>query len=244
MAFLTFPARVSRSELVTPSVLRLAFRRLDGESLLFKPGQFVNIHFETAEGPTHRSYSIANPPGDVNFEIAVSPVEGGRATRILFDLKPGDNIQVSGPYGRFVLRDDPPCRYILVGTGTGITPFRAMLPQLRERLAAGQARVEILVGVRSRDEFLFAEDFEQAAREHPGIRLHACYSRQMPKEPERWETPGYVQDLFPQLGLDPEQDIVYLCGNPNMVDAASAWLKQRDFPIKRIRREKYLSANA
>ena len=244
MAFSTFPAVVSHRELVTPSVLRLAFKRQDGKALAFKPGQFVNIHFEDQDGATHRSYSIANPPGDANFEIAVSPVEGGRATRMLFDLEPGDSLQVSGPYGRFVLKDDPPCRYLLVGTGTGITPFRAMLPQLRERMAAGQARVEVLAGVRSREEFLFAEDFEQAARNHPGLRLHACYSRQMPAEPERWENRGYVQDLFPRLDLDPEQDIVYLCGNPDMVDAATAWLKQRDFPIKRMRREKYLSANA
>jgi len=244
VAFLTFPALLTSSERITPSVLRLAFRRQDDQDLAFSPGQFVNLHFETGDGPTHRSYSIANPPGARNFEIAVSPVEGGRATRMLFELKPGDSLQVSGPYGRFVLRDDPPCRYVLVGTGTGITPYRAMLPRLRERLAAGQGRVEILVGVRSRDEFLFAEDFEQAARDHPGIGLHACFSRQMPTKPERWESPGYVQDLFPSLDLDPEQDIVYLCGNPNMVDAASAWLKQRGFPIKRIRREKYLSANA
>lgn len=244
MAFLTFPAVVSRCEHVTPSVLRLALKRQDGEALAFKPGQFVNVHFEDRDGPTHRSYSIANPPGDPHIEIAISPVEGGRATRMFLDTKPGDILQVSGPYGRFVLRDDPPCRYVLVGTGTGITPYRAMLPQLLERMAAGQARVEVLVGVRNRDEFLFAEDFERAARENRGFRLHACYSRHMPAEPERWESRGYVQDLFPRLDLDPEQDIVYLCGNPDMVDAASAWLKERGFPVKRMRREKYLSANA
>jgi ferredoxin-NADP reductase len=244
VAFVTFPAVVRLSERVTPSVLHLGFERSDGRALEFKPGQFINLHFEAETGPTHRSYSVANPPGSTVFEIAMSPVEGGQATRMAFALKPGDVVQVSGPYGRFVLKEDPACRYILVGTGTGITPYRAMLPQLAQRIETGQARVELLVGVRSREEFLFAEDFKRAAREIPGLSLHARYSRQMPENPEAWETRGYVQDLFPDLGMSAEQDIVYLCGNPNMVDAASDWLKQRGFPIKRIRREKYVSANA
>jgi len=133
---------------------------------------------------------------------------------------------------------------VLVGTGTGITPYRAMLPQLAQRMQNSQARVEVLIGVRSREEFLFAEDFLAAAQATPGVELHARYSRQLPGQPHAWESQGYVQGLFEGMELDPERDIVYLCGNPNMIDEAVAWLKARGFPVKRIRREKYLSANA
>lgn len=244
MAFDTFPAIVTGVRLVTPTVLCLGFRREDGQRLDFQPGHFVNVHFQDQAGQTHRSYSVANPPGEDHFEIAVAPVEDGRATRYLFGLQEGDRVAISGPYGRFVLRDEQPARYVLVGTGTGITPYRAMLPELARRMKDSQARVEVLIGVRSREEFLFAEDFLAAARATPGFELHARYSRQLPVQPQPWESQGYVQGVFEALELDPEQDIVYLCGNPNMIDEAVAWLKARGFPVKRIRREKYLSANA
>lgn len=244
MAFDTFPAVVTRTHMVTPTVLCLGFKRQDGQLLDFKPGHFVNVHFQDEDGETHRSYSVANPPGEDHFEIAVAPVEDGRATRYLFGLKEGDQVNISGPYGRFVLRDEIYDRYVLVGTGTGITPYRAMLPQLAQRMKDSHARVEVLIGVRSREEFLFADDFLAAAQVTPGVVLHARYSRQMPGQPQSYESQGYVQGLFEELELDPEQDIVYLCGNPNMIDEAVSWLKARGFPVKRIRREKYLSANA
>jgi len=244
VAFDTFPAVVTRIHMVTPTVLCLGFKRQDGQLLDFKPGHFVNVHFQDEDGETHRSYSVANPPGEDHFEIAVAPVEDGRATRYLFGLKEGDQVNISGPYGRFVLRDEIYDRYVLVGTGTGITPYRAMLPQLAQRMKDSHARVEVLIGVRSREEFLFADDFLAAAQVTPGVVLHARYSRQMPGQPQSYESQGYVQGLFEELELDPEQDIVYLCGNPNMIDEAVAWLKARGFPVKRIRREKYLSANA
>lgn len=244
MAFETFPAVVTEARRITPTVLCLGFRRQDGQHLDFKPGQFINVHFTDADGDTHRSYSVACPPGGGQFEIGVSPVPGGRATAYLFGLKPGDVVSISGPYGRFVLRDDPPGRYLLVGTGTGLTPYRAMLPELASRRDQGQATsVELVAGVRSREEFLFREDFCRAA-EQGLLSLHARYSRQMPGEPQSWESAGYVQGLFESLDMDPERDVVYLCGNPDMIDEAVAWLKERGFPVRRIRREKYLSANA
>lgn len=244
MAFKTFPLRVEKTEKVTPNILCLGFRREDGEPFSYQPGQFINIHFETDGEPTHRSYSVANAPDAGGLiEIAISPVSGGKATDFLFALRPGDQVQGSGPYGRFVLKEDPPCRYILVGTGTGITPYRAMLPELARRIDGGTATVHILLGVWRRDELLFGKDFEAFAGAHQGARFQACYSREMPADARAWETRGYVQGQFDHLGLDPQQDVVYLCGNPNMVDEAAAYLKDRGFPVKRIRREKYVSAN-
>ena len=146
-----------------------------------------------------------------------------------------------GPDGRFVLRSEPPCRYVLVGTGTGITPYRAMLPLLSERLAAG-FRAHIVLGVWRREELLFGEDFRAFADAHEGAEFSACYSRELPAAPEPWEQPGYVQALFSRLELDPAADVVYLCGNPGMIDESAEILQAMGFGIKQLRREKYLSA--
>lgn len=242
MAIDTFPVELVWRRHETPHVLHLAFRPLDGTALEFAPGQFLNLHFATAGGGTHRSYSIANPPRpDRLLEIAMSPVTGGLASGVLAALQPGEILQASGPYGRFVLREEPPCRYVLVGTGTGITPYRAMLPLLAGRLAAG-FRAHIVLGVWRREELLFGADFVDFAAANEGAAFSACYSRELPPTPEPWEHPGYVQALFSQLELDPGGDIVYLCGNPGMIDESAGILQAMGFGLKQLRREKYLSA--
>lgn len=241
MAWKTFAVKVCETRMITPSVLVLTFERVDGEPLDYIAGQFVNIHFEADGLAVHRSYSIANPPGDGRFEIAVSPVEGGRATQLLFGLGPGDTLDVSGPYGRFVLRDDEPCRYLLAATGTGVTPYRAMLPELGRRLEAGFT-IEILLGIWRREEALFAQDFIDFAACHEAVNFHACYSREMPAQPQPWESSGYVQKRIEELGPTPAGDIVYLCGNPNMIDDAMEMLRALEFPTRQLRREKYLPA--
>lgn len=243
MALKTFPLIVERSTMITPSVLELAFRRADGDDLVFVAGQFLNIHFESDGKLIHRSYSIASAPRDGgSLDIAVAPVEGGRATNYLFNLKPGDEIQASGPFGRFVLRDDPPCRYILVGTGTGITPYRAMLPGLADRLADSEYSVEMLMGVQYRKDKLYDDDFRNFAESHEQFSYRACLSRE--EECEGAEVSGYVQHQFGALDLDPEKDVIYLCGNPDMIDNAVELLKEKGFELKQLRREKYLPARS
>lgn len=242
MAIETFPVELAWRRKVTPHVLHLAFRRGDGEPLEYTPGQFLNLHFETPAGGTHRSYSIANPPGPQGLlEIAMSPIPGGLASDALAALEPGESIAASGPFGRFVLRDEPPCRYVLVGTGTGITPYRAMLPLLAERLESGFS-THIVLGVWQREELLFGADFQAFAAGNARARFSACYSREFPADAQPWEHPGYVQTLFSHLELNPERDVVYLCGNPGMIDESFEILKAMGFAVKQIRREKYVSA--
>jgi ferredoxin-NADP reductase len=242
MTIETFPVELVERRKVTPHVLNLVFRRQDGSVLEFVPGQFLNLHFGTEGGETHRSYSIANPPHPEGLmEIAMSPIEGGLASDALAAMRPGDVLQASGPYGRFVLREEPQCRYVMIGTGTGITPYRAMLPLLSERLDAG-FRAHIVLGVWRREEALFSQDFVALAKSRPQVEYTACYSRDMPAEPEPWERAGYVQAQFSQLNLDPGSDIVYLCGNPAMIDESVDMLKAMGFTLKQLRREKYLSA--
>ncbi|NGX16915.1 FAD-binding oxidoreductase [Wenzhouxiangella sp. XN24] len=242
MAIEKFPVRFAWRRMATPHVMHLAFRRSDETPLDFVPGQFLNLHFDTATGSTHRSYSIANPPdADGLLEIAMSPVAGGLATDVLGTLEPGQELLASGPFGRFVLREEPPCRYLLVGTGTGITPYRSMLPLIRERLGEG-CRFHVALGVWRREELLFGDDFLRVAEDSPGFEFTACYSREFPEQPEAWEHAGYVQTLFSSLELDPAADTVYLCGNPGMIDESVEILKAMDFTLKQLRREKYVSA--
>lgn len=108
------------------------FRFTTDESLglEFKAGQFISLHIEKDGKEHRRNYSIANCPENKNvIELAMSYIPNGLASTLLYNLLPGETIQASGPYGQFILKDEVlPQRYILIGTGTGITPYRSMLP--------------------------------------------------------------------------------------------------------------------
>lgn len=140
-----FQLRLADSFMLAPSVRHLSFERADGQPLAFVPGQFLQVHFQYDDGkPTKRSYSvgtIGDGAGPVErIEIAVSYVDGGAATKLLGGLKAGETVDASGPYGRFCLMDaDQNQRYILIATGTGVTPYRAMLPQVASLIASRAA---------------------------------------------------------------------------------------------------------
>ncbi len=244
-----FPLRLVSSRMLAPAVRHLDFARDDGQPLDFLPGQFIQVHFNYPDGtPTKRSYSLATMhdhalgPGEA-VEIAVSYVPGGAATALFEALDEGQQIQASGPYGRFCLNaGDTNRRYLLIGTGTGVTPYRAMLPQLEQLLAARDAEVVLLFGARTPAELIYGEDFYAFAAKHPRFRFVPCFSRELPADPHADVRKGYVQEALAEFAPSAGHDIAYLCGNPNMVDAAFEALKQHGLPVAHIRREKYVSS--
>ncbi len=233
---------VDAAWIIAPGVKHFVLRS-QGAPMQYIPGQFITIHFEASGKIYKRSYSIANL-GDAEgrVEFAASFIEQGFGSEYLFSLKPNDEIQVSGPFGRLILKDSPK-RYVMIGTGTGVTPYRAMLPKLHEKLMAdNDLRLVILQGVRTQEEMIYAADFRAFAKAHPHVMFRACLSREQKDNLEADECRGHVQTHFHTLALDPSQDLVYLCGNPQMIDEAYTWLTQHGFTAHQVIREKYISA--
>lgn len=230
------------AKMIAPKVRHLAFQLEDLQNIPFIAGQFLTLHVEGTAKTLHRSYSIANVPNQNTLEIACALVEGGAASTFLLNLQVGDSIAASGPYGLFVLKDERPARYVFIATGTGVTPYRSMLSDLEYRLQNSHPELEIvlLLGVRSRAELLFADEFLEFARKYPNFKFYACYSKEAATDINSFERLGHVQDTFPFLQLDPNRDIVYLCGNPNMIDDNFAQLTDLGFDKKNVRREKYV----
>ncbi|MGB3268911.1 MAG: FAD-binding oxidoreductase [Rhodanobacter sp.] len=244
----SFQLRLVDAYMLAPTVRHLVFERVDGQPLAFQPGQFLQVHFHYDDGtPTKRSYSVGSVGDGASpvqrIEIAVSYVEGGAATKLLGELSIGGVVDASGPYGRFCLQEaDTHPRYLLLATGTGVTPYRAMLPQIEKLLAGGDREVVLLYGARNETELLYGEEFEAFAQRHPGFRFHGCLSREARAVPRPGDRAGHVQNVLAELGPSAERDIAYLCGNPNMVDAAYAALQEFGLPVRQIRREKYISS--
>ena len=235
--------------MLAPSIGHYQFVRDDGQPLDFLPGQFIQIHFDYADGtPAKRSYSLATihdhalGPGDA-VEIAVSFVPGGVATALFEGMELGDHVSGSGPFGRFCLQPgDHNARYLLIATGTGVTPYRSMLPQLRTAMQERGVEVVLLQGARTPEELLYSDDFYAFAAANPGFRYLPCLSRELPENPHADVRKGYVQQQLAEIAPDPARDIAYLCGNPDMVDTCVEALKQAGLPMPQIRREKYVSS--
>ncbi|MEO6263669.1 MAG: ferredoxin--NADP reductase [Luteimonas sp.] len=249
MAITHFPLKLVSRRMLAPSIVHLAFVRDDGQPLDFIPGQFVQVHFHYADGTaTRRSYSLATihdhamGPGEA-VEIAVSYVSGGAATALFEGLDEGGRIDASGPYGRFCLMPaDANQRYLLIGTGTGVTPYRAMLPLIAQLIAQRGVEVVLLFGARTPQELLYGDEFRAFAEAHPRFRFVPCFSRELPPAPHPDVRHGYVQQFLAEFAPNAATDIAYLCGNPNMVDACFEALKGHGFAVPQIRREKYVSS--
>lgn len=218
----------------------------DSENFEFKAGQFISLHIEKDGVEHRRNYSIANSPRqDKVVELAMAYMPQGLASTLLANLRPGDTLDASGPYGQFILKDEVlPQRYILIGTGTGITPYRSMLPQLATLMANSNLEVVILQGVRTPADLLYGGEFVEFAAHHPRAKFYACYSRENSREPHKYELAGYVQNNLEGLHIAPGKDIAYLCGNPNMVDEAFHILQGLGLDRTHIRREKYVASKS
>jgi len=244
-----FTLRLVDARMLAPTVRHLAFARDDGKPFAFIPGQFIQIHFHYDDGkPTKRSYSVGTVgAGDATpierIEIAVSYVEGGAATALLGNLDIGGTVTASGPFGRFCLMDaDRNARYLLVATGTGVTPYRAMLPQIARLVRERGCTFALVYGARSEAELLYGDEFEAFAAANPGFSFHPCFSRRPRALPRGNDRNGRVQVALEALAPDANADIAYLCGNPDMVDQAFALLKEAGLPVAHIRRGKYVSS--
>lgn len=236
----SYQVTLESNEQICPNVRRLRFVFAQPSEFTYRPGQFVSFALTHEDKPIKRSYSIANletPNTDGlvttdKLEIVISYVENGRATNIFFNAQAGDTFEISGPVGLLVLGAELPERIFLIGTGTGISPYRSMLNQLA---SLQQHQFHILFGTQKESDLFYVEDF-QNSQQADNISFYPCLSR----EEKDGMHKGYVQSKLEQLNPDPAKDMVYLCGNPDMVDDVFSMLKELGFGVKQVKREKYV----
>jgi len=237
----TFPITLQESTHISPLVKHFTFTT--EHDFNFTAGQFITIHFERDGKMLRRSYSLANKPSNDNrIEFAAGFVENGPGTQLLFNLKPGETININGPFGRLILKEEPVKRYILMATSTGVTPYLSMLDEIAGKFTQNpDLKVVVIQGVQKKEDLLYGKEFQAFDNQHPRFQFRAHYSREQGNDLSHFEYKGYVQTAFDSLHLDPENDIVYLCGNPGMIDDSFEQLKSLGFTIANIRREKYIS---
>jgi ferredoxin-NADP reductase len=229
---------VLKTEQLSPSVLGLHLACVDQAPVGFVPGQWVNLHVATSGGVEKRSYSIASAPNlrqPERFEVAVTRVEDGRVSPALHALSAGDVLSMDGPYGFFTRVDQAEEDALLVGTGTGIAPLRAMIQAELARSSGPQ--LTLLFGCRREADLLYGSELESLERQHARFRFAPTLS----KGSTAWAgRRGYVQAHLAELVEGAGRPHVYVCGLSNMVnDVRSALKAELGYDRKHIHSERY-----
>ncbi len=184
-----------------------------------------------------RAYSIASPRGGNVFALCLNRVDDGLVSPYLFDLEPGDEIEIGEPLGYFTLRH-PGHRAVFVATGTGIAPFRSML---LDYLPRTQPEITLLFGVRYERGLLYRDEFERLAREYKSFHFLPTITR--PTESWTGRTGRVQEHLDEALAIRTPEELstldVYVCGLNEMVDDVRNELKKRGVHRKQIIYEKY-----
>lgn len=228
-----FAARLLESREIAPETRNFLFEAERLERLEFTPGQFLMAHARICGADVRRAYSFASPPAGNRFELCLNRVREGIFSPYLFDLEPGAVVELKGPYGSFRWREAPGDS-VLVATGTGIAPFRAMLGP---RLAADPAHHYTLIfGVRHERGILYREEFEELASRHPHFRFLPTLTRPGPK----WRgLTGRVQrHALETVGGRADLD-VYICGLWEMVRDLRDRLIASGLDRRRVHYERY-----
>ena len=179
--------------------------------------------------PTIRAYSMANYPeerGVVKFNIRIaSPPPGtdlppGIMSSYVFSLKPGDKIDVYGPFGEFFARETDN-EMVFVGGGAGMAPMRSHIFDQLMRLKT-KRKMTFWYGARSLREAFYIEEFDKLAAENPNFTWHLALSDPLPED--NWTGPtGFIHNVLYENYLKdheaPEDCEYYMCGPPMMNSA-------------------------
>lgn len=219
---------------LAPEIRHFTFAVPEVARLEYQAGQFASLTAPVNGRDITRAYSLAAAPrGDNRFEICLNRVADGLFSPFLFDLAPGDQVECKGILGTFVWRE-PAMDAILVATGTGVVPFRALLQEQFRGPATRQ--ITLIQGTRQVGNLLFRNEFEAWEQIRPEFRYIPTLTRPDPG----WEgATGRVQQLV-ENSLAGRTDVqVYVCGLKEMVDSVRAMAKQYGLDRRQIISEKY-----
>jgi CDP-4-dehydro-6-deoxyglucose reductase len=217
------PARVSTITKAAPDVAVLRLQLPANVVMQYHAGQY--IEFILRDG-SRRSYSMANAPHtqeqQPGVELHIRHMPGGKFTDHVFGaMKEKEILRVEGPFGSFFLREDSDKPIVLLASGTGFAPIKAIIEHLQHK---GITRPAVLYwGCRSKADLYLHDWAEKAAAEMPNLRYVPVLSEPKPEDGWTGRT-GFVHQVVMADLPDLSGHQVYACGAPVMVESA-----KRDF---------------
>ena len=182
--------------------------------------------------PEFRAYSMANHPAEgnrvmLNVRISTPPpplwndVPPGIASSYIFNLKPGDKVTISGPYGDFFIKEKSEREMVYIGGGAGMAPMRSHLFHLFHTEKTNR-KVSFWYGARSKREMFYDDDFLDIKSKFDNFKYIVAMSDPQPEDNWTGAT-GFIHSVLLEEYLknhdDPTEIEYYMCGPPPMIDA-------------------------
>ena len=188
--------------------------------------------------PVKRAYTMASYPGEgkeikLNIRITLPPLSSkgippGKMSSYLFNLKAGDKLALSGPYGDF-FPSSSDAEMIYIGGGSGMAPLRSHINYLIKKEECAKRKISYWYGARSLSEMFYMEEFNQLQEVCNNFSWHVALSE--PKPEDDWKGDiGFIHQVLFENYLKnhaaPEDCEYYICGPPMMMDAVINMLKE------------------
>jgi len=220
------PTRVTTITRPAPDVAILQMQLPANDRLQYHAGQYVE--FILRDG-SRRSYSMANAPHTQEttpgIELHLRHLPGGKFTDHVFSaMKEKDILRMEGPFGSFFLRESSDKPMILLASGTGFAPIKAIIEHLKH--TNSQRHAELYWGCRSKADLYLHEWALNAAATMPHLKYIPVLSEPKPEDAWTGRT-GFVHQVVMHDHPNLMNHQVYACGAPIMVESA-----KHDFVVK------------
>jgi CDP-4-dehydro-6-deoxyglucose reductase/ferredoxin-NAD(P)+ reductase (naphthalene dioxygenase ferredoxin-specific) len=241
-AFVMHPSRVMQCRVIELSplaqdVYRLRLTIESGGPFTFSAGQFAKLQFAFAPNAP-RDYSMANAPHEPGLEFHFRTTPGGVSERIPREVRVGDLVRVSGPFGTAYLRERHAGPILAIAGGTGLAPVRSIVIAA---LGMGlRQAIHVFVGVRTERDLYGEQELRALAARHANLDVHVVVS-ELPVAASHEQ--GLVTDAVARRFADLRGFHAYLAGPPAMVDAATEVLTRLGLSARDIHADAFYGAS-
>lgn len=233
MAELTQPATVLAVTDLTPHVRQLVVKPKT-RKISFQPGQWVSLKLPVGpKPPLNRAYSMADPSSPYGeLTLVFDRVPGGLASTYLYGLRSGDEVSLSGPYGKFVLPHPLDQELLLIARYTGLAPMRCLLKQMF--FSKIQTPILLIAVAPGEDEVLFHQEWLTMAMQYPSFR----YLPLVVQNGESEAVEKTLSMLTPLVNGQPKV-VPMICGTKAFVRPLRAYFIKEGYDRKDVKIETY-----
>lgn len=205
------------------------------EPFKFQAGQFILAYVNIDKKEENRAFSICSNPSQKTIKLLIKKYNKGKVSPALYNLKPGDNLKIRGPFGVFTVNQPEKEEIFFIASGTGIAPLISMIYEILEKNP--KKKITLIYGYREEENCFFKEELENLEKNFENFKIHHCST----KPPKSWShLKGRVTEHILKIIKNNENKETYICGPNQMInDCLNLLIKELNFDKSQIHIERW-----